>query len=333
MRALSVVLFLLLAGCAGALRQGAETAPDAYRQGQIDGDGFVSFDGARLGLQSWLPPESVNGGKPKAVIAGLHGMGDYSETFYLAGPWWAEQGIATYAYDQRGFGRSPRRGVWPEQEVMMADVAYFVAALRAEYPDTPVILVGVSMGGAASLAAFGSATPPDVDGLVLVSPAVWGWSQMNPLYSIALRLATAVAPGWSPTGESLNRWPSDNIEMLRKLGRDPLMVRATRIDAVYGLVELMEAGWRTRAGRDVPALILMGQNDQIVPPGVIERYAERQSPEACFKTYPAGYHMLLRDLQAENVWRDIAGFIGGNCPAPATAALSAEDGTGAPARR
>ncbi len=77
---------------------------------------FISFDGAPLGLSAWLPP---NGQEPSAVIIGLHGMNDYGEaTFYLMGPWFAERGVAVYAYDARGFGRSPDRGVWGGEALM-----------------------------------------------------------------------------------------------------------------------------------------------------------------------------------------------------------------------
>ncbi len=29
-----------------------------------------------------------------------------------AAPWFADEGVALYAYDQRGFGGSPNRGIW-----------------------------------------------------------------------------------------------------------------------------------------------------------------------------------------------------------------------------
>ena len=43
------------------------------------------------------------------------------------------------------------------------------------------------------------------------------------------------------TGQGFNRTPSDNIEMLKKLGRDKLVIKYTRIDTLYGLVDLMDA--------------------------------------------------------------------------------------------
>ena len=57
-----------------------------------------------------------------AVIVGLHGMDDYANAFHMAAPFWAKQGIATYAYDQRGFGRSPRRGVWAGEDLIAEDL-------------------------------------------------------------------------------------------------------------------------------------------------------------------------------------------------------------------
>ena len=49
----------------------------------------------------------------RAVILALHGFNDYSNAFEGPGEVWAGHGIATYAYDQRGFGAAPERGLWP----------------------------------------------------------------------------------------------------------------------------------------------------------------------------------------------------------------------------
>jgi len=49
----------------------------------------------------------------KAVILALHGFNDYANAFDGPGEIWAKEGIVTYAYDQRGFGAAPERGLWP----------------------------------------------------------------------------------------------------------------------------------------------------------------------------------------------------------------------------
>ena len=65
-------------------------------------------DLAALPIRAWLPDKKLD-----AVVLAVHGFNDYSNGFDAAGTYFARQGIAVYAYDQRGFGRSPGRGVWP----------------------------------------------------------------------------------------------------------------------------------------------------------------------------------------------------------------------------
>ena len=62
-----------------------------------------------------------------AVIVALHGVNDSRAAFRLAGPWWAEQGIETWAVDQRGFGEAPGRGVWAGEARMAEDLRTAVA--------------------------------------------------------------------------------------------------------------------------------------------------------------------------------------------------------------
>jgi alpha-beta hydrolase superfamily lysophospholipase len=117
-------------------------------------------------------------------------------------------------------------------------------------------------------------------------------------------------PGYKVTGEGLDIRPSDNIEMLRALGRDPLVIKKTRIDTVYGLTNLMQAAFDNSASLRIPVLLLYGEHDEIISPVPICRMLEKT---ATFSTtgwrlllYPDGYHMLTRDLQADVVLQDIA---------------------------
>src|SRR4029077_10802192 len=62
---------------------------------------FITADGQTLPLRKWLPQAHSNS-EAKAVILALHGFNDYDNAFDGPGETWAKQGIATYAYDQRG---------------------------------------------------------------------------------------------------------------------------------------------------------------------------------------------------------------------------------------
>src|SRR3546814_18575226 len=99
--------------------------------------------------------------------------------------------------------------------------------------------MGESMGGAVAMLAM---TEPDTaDGAILSAPAVWGRPWMPWYQSWSLELAAHSIP-WLPLNpRGLPFKPSDNIEMLRRLARDPLFVKNPRVDAVYGLVDRMDA--------------------------------------------------------------------------------------------
>ncbi|WP_168713178.1 alpha/beta hydrolase [Parvibaculum lavamentivorans] len=269
----------------------------------------VMADGATLPLLVFQAQE------PRAVVVALHGFNDYSNSFSDPGPgpWLAAQGISVYAIDQRGFGRAPGQGLWAGDTRMAEDAASAVKLVRSRYPDLPVYLLGTSMGGAVAMRTMTLPDPPEVDGLILSAPAVWGWRSMNDFYKVVLWASARVVPSYKVTGRGLQIMPSDNVEMLRALGRDPLVIKATRIDTIYGLVDLMDSAYAAAAHLDVPVLLLYGAKDEIVPaPPVGEALAamRRAGTDVDVACYPDGYHMLLRDLQREIVWQDIAAWIG-----------------------
>lgn len=301
---------MLIVACVPTV-QSARSPLDSFSGPRFDvaAERFISFDGAELGLTAWLPAE---GQEPSAVIIALHGMNDYANTFYLAGPWFAERGVATFAYDARGFGRSPRRGVWGGERLMTEDLRTAVRVARRAYPDAKIAVVGDSMGAAEAIATFGAPNAPDIDRLVLVAPAVWGWSTLPDSYAMTLWVGAHTFP-WQavqPTrGMTRRITASDNREALLQAGRAPHMIWSTRIDAVYGLVNLMEKASERSANLDGDVLFLYGAHDQIIPRNSAIAAARRLPATARTAYYENGYHWLLRDLQREVVYADILAFI------------------------
>ncbi len=291
----------MAAACAPRIAgQGIENVTPA-----IQPNGFVTHDGLRLPLRHW------DAEQPIAIIVALHGMSDYSNAFDMPATWWATKGITTYAYDQRGFGQSPNCGIWPGADTLRGDLSDFVEAARAKHPNLPVYALGESMGGAVVLTALASARPPRVDGAILVAPAVWSRNDMPWTYRTALWMTVHTVPWMRFTGRGLKIWPSDNIEMLRKLARDPLFVHETRADAIYGLVNLMDQAHNApaRLGHPPDILFLYGAKDQIIPAAPTEAVIKALDGHARAKRYDHGYHMLLRDLEAKKVWSDTLDWI------------------------
>lgn len=310
---LAALAVLPLAACAPAmLRRTEAVAPRlslvAAANPHFAGDVFVTADGWHLPLRRWLPRGSM-----RTVILALHGFNDYSHAFAMPAAAWAERGIATYAYDQRGFGAAPGRGYWWGIRALAADAAAASRILRRRHPGVPLYLLGESMGGAvAAVAVTGGAGRPvvDIDGVILAAPAVWGRATMGLLPRLMLWAAVRVTPGLKLTGRQLHILPSDNIAMLRALARDPLIIKETRVDAIWGLVNLMDEALAAAPHLRGRLLVLYGHHDEIIPPAAMRRFVGRLAdPQARLAYYRRGYHMLLRDREAPFVIADVAGWV------------------------
>jgi len=302
-RLISCLLLLTITACASPELQTRLAAPGSVTP-DLSGQKFVTSDGAQLPYRAWLPK-----GEPNAIIVALHGFNDYSHGFEIPGEYMRLHGIAVIAYDQRGFGSSPYTGVWPGEDTLARDAADMVRAVRGHYPDKPIYLLGESMGGEVAIAAVTRPDFPHIDGLILSAPAIWGGDTMNPLYRASLWVMAHVVPAKKLTGEDLHILASDNIDMLRAFSTDPLVIKATRVDATYGLVHLMDTGYNNIGKVQVPMLLLYGAHDQVIPKEPIRDAVGRLPSTTIIAYYPLGYHMLLRDLHGDVPVRDILSWI------------------------
>ena len=292
---------LLLAGCDTQLappglgvEKPAETA-----------DVFIMPDGMALPYRVWLPR-----GKPEAIVLALHGMNDSRDAWEYPAPDFAAAGMAVYAPDLRGFGATRTRGLWPGTDGLTEDARAMTRLLRARYPHTKLILMAESMGAAALMVMATEPNPPPVDGYVLIAPAVWGRAEMNLFMRLALWLADHTVPGMTLTGRGIVKvTASDNRQALVRLSTDPLTIHETRVDAIKGLVDLMDRALAAAPRFNAPALVLYGGHDELVPARATAATwrALPRGPVRAF--YPGGYHLLLRDKDRAVPIGDILSWI------------------------
>lgn len=167
-------------GAAGAVRQSGTRRCRLYEPGQpaVPGPGtahpyltpfhVIAEDGYRLPLRHWSAD-----GDPRAVALAVHGFNDHGGSFKVLAKALAPHGIRVYAHDQRGFGTTAQRRLWPGHERLVQDVELLVELLQERYPDTPLYLIGKSMGAAVVILTMTGDTPPSVAGSVLIAPATW----------------------------------------------------------------------------------------------------------------------------------------------------------------
>jgi len=269
---------------------------------------FTTADGVRLAVRTFAAAQ-----QPKAVLLALHGFNDYSRAFEGAAHYFAQAGIKTVAYDQRGFGGAPDRGQWAGTHVLVNDFLAVLNFVRRDHPDLPLFVLGDSMGGAVVAEALAQETQTAIAGVILVAPAVWSRETMPWYQRLGLWIGAGLAPAWTVSGKGLDIAPSDNRPMLIELGKDPLVIKETRLDALNGLTDLMDQAMVSVPKLQHRTLLAYGLRDVIVPRrpmiAMLERWPQEAAPNFRFGLYPDGYHMLLRDLQRSVVWKDMVSWM------------------------
>jgi len=264
------------------------------------------------------------------VILALHGMNDSRDAWEYAAPAFAAAGIIVISPDLRGFGASPSRGFWPGTDRLVDDTREELGQIRARYPRSPIVGMAESMGAAILMVMATRSAPTDgagaeVDRYVLLAPAVWGRSEMNIPMRALLWMMNGIAPGLRLTNGSVVKvTASDNRAALVRLSTDPLTLHATRVDAVKGLVDLMDAAQDAAPHLPPSAMVLYGGHDELIPPAAMRAAWQSMPTDVVRAFYPDGYHLLLRDNGRNATIADILSWLRDPCaPLPSGAEAAA----------
>jgi acylglycerol lipase len=284
-------------------------AGPTVRDPELQPDAFLTADGWRLPVRHW--PASKN--RARGVVLAVHGFGDYSAAFEQPAQVWAQSGLDTWSWDQRGFGGSPTRGHWAGVDTMVDDLCTMARLLRARRPGLPLAAVGESMGGAVLLAALGAAgaRSKPIGSAVLAAPAARAPRNEGPLTRSTIDVAAHLLP-WVQVGSvGRDRPATDSSAALERMRKDPLMLASPRVDLVYGMVNLMEAARAAAPNVRRPILLLYGQEDRVMPAHVTHELVAQlpDRPKPRLALYENGHHLLFRDRQGDVVARDVAAWI------------------------
>jgi len=296
----SLCLILFLAACTPHI----EGMGPKSRIADIEGDFYVASDGVKLPIRIWQPDSPV-----KAVLLGVHGFNDYGN-FLTPGmeKYLQANAIKLITYDQRGFGDGPHRGVWAGRDALINDLATLIHLIHARHEELPLYVMGESMGGAVVINTLARIKPLPVDGAILSAPAVWGvstwpWYQKAGLYAMSYTM-----PWLKLSGGGIVQ-PTDHIENWKNWSQDPLVIRATRVDAMWGVSWLMEDALKAAPDLDVPTLLLYGEKDEVIPKDPTAQFVKNLPKTAHIALYPEGWHWLARDHNGPAVWKDIKSWM------------------------
>jgi acylglycerol lipase len=285
----------------------ANSAAPAYRHGTFPGAGSLL-----LHYQAWRPPDAR---QLRAVLINLHGLGDHSGLYPNLAGYFPARGVAVYAFDMRGNGRSPGQrayvGSWEEYR---GDLHAFLGRIPEWEPGVPLFLLGNSLGGLVVLD-YVLHQPHRVAGVIAAAPPL-GEVGVPPLLMTLGRIMSRIVPRFSL-----------NVGMdLTGLARDPTVIEAVLADPLFHRrgtarlsTEVTAAISRVQelAGSlSVPLLILHGSADRMVPPdGSRTFFSKVRYPDRELKEYPGAYHGLFADVGYQEVLHDVENWIDKRIPA------------------
>lgn len=276
-----------------------------------------SADGTPVVTYSW----TEGSGQPIGVVQIAHGLAEHGERYDRFARALNAAGFVVHAVDHRGHGRTAngRLGDFGAAGFggLIADVAQYGAALRAQHGGLPLFLFGHSMGSFASQAAL------------LDDAAIWSGVVLSGSTALDMLAAgMASAPADAPSGLA-----AFNAGFVHRTGYEWLSRDAAEVDAY---VADPWCGWDMPADvipslfapapqladptqlagirRNLPVLIASGDADPLAGGGALvqllgQRYRDAGIADVSVKLYPDARHEILNETNRDEVTADIIGWL------------------------
>ncbi|WP_312327138.1 alpha/beta hydrolase [Stenotrophomonas sp.] len=272
---------------------------------------FISGGERQLFIRTWRPSGPVRG-----VLAIVPGFNSHSGHYQWAAAQFTAMGLAVYAVDLRGRGKStgPRFHV-EHFDDYLADVQSLLDVARAREPGLPVFLLGHSAGGVIA-SAYTLGHQDELAGLICESYAF-----QVPAPDAVLSLVRWLS-GPFPTLRVLklpNKEFSRIPEVVTALNADPLIAneKQTALTVAQMLVGIdrLKRGFPTLR---LPVLIAHGTADKVTVPAGSQVFEDNAgSADKTLLLYKDHAHDLLNDVGREGVVRDFKQWIERHLPASA----------------
>lgn len=269
----------------------ADTAAGRLGGGDAVSRFIQAGDGVELHCLCWSGGRARAG--PWAVVVFLHGIASHAAWFGETAADLQERGVAVYAPDRRGSGRSGgRRGHLAGYERALDDVEEVVGLVAAEHPGTPLFLAASSW--AAKLAVvYAALRPAPLSGLLLLGPGLLPSVNLSPARQAAVvvgRLVAPTAPVAIPLTPELYTTTPYYLDFIRA---DRLRLLTATARFFWETARLDRARRRASAGLRLPLLVLQGEADAMVDvPGTRDWFAGLGVQDKTYRGYPGAGHTL-----------------------------------------
>jgi alpha-beta hydrolase superfamily lysophospholipase len=262
-----------------------------------------STKGVKIFVRSWHPNSML-----RAVVVICHGVNSHGGQYTWVGQQFAAAGLAAYALDLRGRGKSDGERFYVEDVAdYVSDLANVVKLAKSRHPGVPVFLLGHSAGGVVS-SVYVLENQAELTGFICES---FAFQVPAPGFALAaIKGLSHIAPRL-PVLRLKNEDFSRDPKAVEALNSDPLT--ANEVQPAITVAALVRADERLREefpAITLPVLIMHGTDDKAtVCHGSQFFHQTVGSQDKTLKLYEGHYHDLLNDIGKEAVMADVVGWI------------------------
>jgi alpha-beta hydrolase superfamily lysophospholipase len=259
--------------------------------------------GLRLFIRSWRPE-----GKARAVVAVVPGFNSHSGQYLWVADQLAAHGLAVYAVDLRGRGKSDGERFYVESFAdYQSDVDTLVKLAKSREPELPVFILGHSAGGVISCV-YTLEHQAELAGLICES---FAFQVPAPDFALAVIKGISHLAPHAHVLRLKNEDFSRDPLAVKFMNEDPLI--AHEVQPTKTVAEMVRADERLKKEFPLitlPVLILHGTEDKATKhSGSRLFYDTAGSTDKTLKLYEGHYHDLLNDVDKEVVMADIQAWI------------------------
>ena len=265
---------------------------------------FCGANGLSLFYQAWYPQRTV-----KAAIAIVHGFGEHCDRYSTVTTALTQAGYAVFGFDNQGHGRSEgQRGHINRWQDYRDNVSAFLAQVRQHEPNSPLFVLGHSLGGLIVLD-FALNAPQGLTGIIISGPPIRPVGIAKPYLVAIARILSGIWP----------RFSMDVGAGAETLSRDPAVVNQTEHDPLTHSVATVRWGTeclvaiaavrRNIKQLQVPILLLHGSADKVNDVKGSREIFEPIAVDKTLKIYPGGYHEPHNDLDRNQVMDDVVEWL------------------------
>ena len=246
----------------------------------------------------------------------------------MAAQQFTSKGLAVYALDHRGRGRSEGERFFVKKfSDWTKDLATFIDIVKTREPDLPVFLLGHSAGGVIACG-YTLEHQDEISGLICED---FAYQVPAPDAVLAiLKGVSRVAPHvhvFKLKNEDFSRDPA----VVAALNADPLIAHeAQPAETMAELARADELLGKSFKQITLPILILHGTADKVTKPsGSKEFYEKAGSSDKTLKLYEGHFHDLLADIGKQEVMADVQAWIDAHLDAGARSGRERPNATAA----